>query len=106
VSSAASRQRQRQRRRARERLWEARRQLAERQVNLVSYERVIIDMTTRRQLSPFSGFQALQIVTTFRDVTRRECDQLAEDVETLEAACKKLEPAGAQASDPKATLPP
>lgn len=96
MSSTASRQRQRQRRRARERLEASRQELAERQVDLVSYERVIGDMTTRRQLSPFGGFQALQLVTTFRDVTKRECDQLAEDVAILDAACKKLEPGTAR----------
>lgn len=92
MSSAASRQRQRQRRRARERLWAAQKELAERQVDLVSYERVIVDMTTRRQLSPFGGAIAIQIVTIGRDVARYDCAQLSKTIEDLKRAVEGLEP--------------
>ena len=84
MSSPASRQRQRQRRRAREQLWAAQKLLADRQVDLVSYERVIVDMTTRRQLPPFGGSQAIALVTICRDVTRSDCERLCEVVADLE----------------------
>lgn len=86
MSSPASRRRQRQRRHVRERLWAAQKNLAEREVDLVSYERVIVDMTTRRQLSPFGGEQAIALVTICRDVTRRDCEGLREVVADLEQA--------------------
>lgn len=92
MSSAASRQRQRQRRRARARLWEAQKELAERQVDLVSYERVIIDMTTRRQLKPFGGDHAIDLVTTCRNVTRDDCERLSKIVDDLKTAVDDLAP--------------
>lgn len=84
MSSSASRQHQRQRRRTRARLWEAQKELAERQVDLVSYERVIVDMTTRRQLSPWGGEHAIELVTMCRNVTRSDCERLLGVVEDLE----------------------
>lgn len=99
MSSAASRQRQRHRRRAREKLWAAQKDLAERQVDLVSYERVIVDMTTRRQLSPFGGDQAIALVTMCRNVTALDCERLAEIVADLKKADDAL-----ALSDPKETM--
>ena len=84
MSSPASRQRQRHRRRARERLWAAQKALAEREVDLVSYERVIVDMTTKRQLSPWGGEHAIELVTMCRDVTRSDCERLRQVVTDLE----------------------
>lgn len=92
MSSSASRQRQRQRRQARQRLWDAQKTLAERQVDLVSYERVIIDMTTKRQLAPFGGDHAIELVTICRNVTRDDCARLCKAVEDLERAAEDLEP--------------
>ena len=95
MSSAASRQRQRQRRRARGKLWAAQALLAERQVDLVSYDRVIADMDKRyrdRELALFTGGQAIALVTELRDATKGECEKLRADVKVLEIACKKLEP--------------
>jgi hypothetical protein len=84
VSSAASRKSQKQRR-AREKLWAAKQALGERQVDLVSYTRVIADME-RRQLSPFGGASAIAIVTVCRNTTRTECEQLETVVADLEKA--------------------
>ena len=95
MSSAASRQRQRQRRRARGKLWAAQALLAERHVDLVSYDRVITDMDKRyreRQIPLFTGGQTIALVTGLRDATKSECDKLKADVRALEVACKKLEP--------------
>jgi hypothetical protein len=85
VSSAASRTRQGQKRHAREKLWKAKQALAERQVDLVSYTRVIADME-RRQLSPFGEASAIAIVTVCRNTTRTECAQLETVVANLEKA--------------------
>jgi hypothetical protein len=101
VSSPASRQRQRHRRRAREKLWATQKDLADRQVDLVSYERVIVDMTTRRQLAPFGGEQAITLVTICRDVTAQDCVRLAEIVADLEKSVDDHAP-----SDPEETLHP
>ena len=57
---------------------------AERMVDLVSYERVITDMTTKRQLKPFGGEQAITLVIMCRDVTRADCERLRAIVEDLE----------------------
>jgi hypothetical protein len=92
MSSPASRRRQRQRRRARERLWEAQKILVAHEVDLVAYQRVIVDMTTKRQLSPFGGESALALVTICRDVTRSDCERLRQVVADLERAVKDLEP--------------
>lgn len=95
MSSAASRQRQRQRRRARGKLWAAQKVLADRQIDLASYDRVITDMDKRyrdRELALFTGGQAIALVTGLRDATKSECDKLKVDVRTLEVVCKKLEP--------------
>ncbi len=83
MSSPASRRRQRQRRRSRQQLWTAQKDLAERQVDLTSYERVIADMG-RRQLPPFGGAQAISIVAVCRDAIRHEYAQLAKVVADLE----------------------
>lgn len=96
MSSAASRQRQRKQRRAREKLWAAQKALADRVVAFESYERVIADMRAR-QLSPFSGAQAIAIVAVCRDAVGGECKRLQSDV----AALKK-----AVSSDPKETMHP
>lgn len=104
MSTPASRQRQRQRRRAREKLWAAQSALAERHVDLVSYERVIADMNRRYReglLSPFSGAQTIAIVEALRNATRAECTRLEAEVAKLQSACEKLEP---KPSDPKTTL--
>ena len=85
MSTPASKKRQRQRRRAQEKLWAAKQALAERQIDLVSYTRVIADME-RRQLSPFGGADAIAIVTVCRNTTRSECEQLEEVVAALEKA--------------------
>ena len=93
MSSPASRRRQRQRRRAREKLWAAQKVLADRQVDLVSYDRVIADMHRRYragELSPYSGAQALSIVKVLRDATENECVKLTVDVSILQDTCKKL----------------
>lgn len=69
--------------------------LAARQVDLVSYERVVADMIKRYReglLSPFSGAQTLSIVGALRDAVRVECEHLQAQVAALEDACKKLEP--------------
>ena len=88
MSSTASRQRQRQRRRARERLWEAQKELAERQVDLVSYVRVIDNMTAQ-------GLPAetrAPLVLKCRDATQRDCERLEDAVEDLKRAVEDLEP--------------
>jgi hypothetical protein len=72
------------RRRQRARLQAAQKDLAERQVDLVSYERVLVDMTTRRQLGPFGGDHAITLVTICRDMTRNDCEGLRKIVEDLE----------------------
>ena len=89
MSSASSRQRQRQRRRARERLWVAQKELAERQVDLVSYERVIINMTDQG-LPPETR---APLVLKCRDATRSDCERLGKAVEELKRAAEELEPA-------------
>ena len=61
----------------------ARIDLAAREVDLASYDRVIADMT-RRQLSPFSGAQAIAIVTICRDAIQHDCDLLRAMVQDLE----------------------
>jgi len=91
VSPPQSRQRQRHKRRARTKLWDAQRQLAERQVDLVSYDRVIADME-RRDLSPFSGSIAVTIVHVCRDATRLDCKALSKKVADLEQRAEDLEP--------------
>jgi hypothetical protein len=83
VSSPQSRQRQRQRRRAQEKLWAAHKDLAERQADLVSYERVIADMD-RRALPPFAGSQAIALVRACRDATLHDCEALDKRVTSLE----------------------
>lgn len=89
-SSSASRQRQRQRRRARKKLWDAQKDLAERQVDLVGYNRVIADMA-KRELSPIGGQQAIAIVRVCRDMTEHDCDRLLKIVADLENAVEKAE---------------
>lgn len=91
MSSPASRQRQRHRRRARERLWAIQKELAERQVDLVSYARVIADMT-RQQLFAVHRITAIQLVTYCRDVTRNDCERLLKAVDDQEQRVKDLEP--------------
>ena len=103
MSSVASRRRQRQRRRARERLWAAQKDLAEREVDLVSYERVIVDMTTRRQLSPVSVVQAVSLVTICRDAAQRDCERLHGVVADRKQDVAALEPADPP-SDPEEML--
>ena len=101
MSSPASRQRQRHRRRARQRLGEAQQALAERKVDLASYERVIADMNRRYragQMPLFSGGQTITLVETLRDAARSECEKLAGTLKDLETACAKLEPQGASAA--------
>ena len=78
MSSPQSKQRQRRRRRAREKLWAAKRDLAERQVDLVSYERVIADMD-RRAISP----SYIAIVRTCRDAARFDCGSALLDYDEL-----------------------
>lgn len=118
MSSPASRQRQRHRRRARERLWAIQKDLAERQVDLVSYERVIADLTKQQQrveVSPAElsqdGVAALQLVSISRDVTRADCERLLRFIETQKQRIKDLEPkqddpAAPQPSDLKETMHP
>ena len=96
MSSAAARQRQRKQRRAREKLWAAQKDLADRIVAFESYERVIADMCAR-QLSPFSGTQAIAIVRVCRDAVGSECKHL----QSVVAGLKKVVP-----SDPKETMRP
>lgn len=62
---------------------EARAELAEREVDLVSYDRVLADMRCRG-LSPFGGAQALAIVQIFRDAIAHRCEQLREAIADLE----------------------
>lgn len=57
--------------------------LAECEVDLVSYERVIADMT-KRQLSPFSGAQAISIVDVCRAATESDRERLLSVIEDLE----------------------
>lgn len=92
MSSPASRQRQRHRRRARERLWTATTALADREIDLAAYQRVISDMTTRRQLSPFGGEHSIELVTICRDATRDDCARLQAIIAELERAVEDLEP--------------
>lgn len=95
-SVAASRKRQRARRRAREAFWKALHDLADRQLDLTAYTRVIADMQ-RRGLStafelPLSGAQALTIVSACRDATAAECSQLEKTVATLRKKHEALAP--------------
>ena len=100
MSSPASRQRQRRRRRARERLWAIQDDLADRQVDLVSYERVIADLTKQQQrvevspaeLSRDGVTAAIQLVSISRDVTRTDCERLLRFVEAQKQRIKELEP--------------
>jgi hypothetical protein len=55
--------------------------LADREVDLVSYDRVIADMMNRRALS---GSQAIVIVRVCRDAIERDCAVLREDIADLE----------------------
>ncbi len=99
MSSTASRQRQRQRRRARENLWQAQQELAERQVDLVSYMRVIASMTAQ-------GLPAetrAPLVLKCRDATQRDCERLEKLVHDRKRAVDALEPVQSP-SDPKETL--
>lgn len=66
-------------------LAEAQKDLAEREVDLVAYVRVLIDMA-RRPLPPFSGSQALAVVAVCRDAARRDCEELRGVVKNLERA--------------------
>jgi hypothetical protein len=80
--------------------------LAERQVDLVSYERVVVDMNKRSH----DGFlsQTVAIVEVLRDATRVECERLQAEATGLASACQKLEPASTSptTSDPETTLEP
>ncbi len=58
----------------------AQRDLAERQVDLVSYERVIVNMTDQG-LPPQTR---AHLVIACRDATRRDCERLRKIVEDLE----------------------
>ena len=98
MSSPQSRQRQRHRRRAREKLWAAQKDLAERQVDVVSYTRVLADME-KCQLPQIAGEQARVIVLERLAVAARDCAHLLEEVADLEKAHAALAP-----SDPKATI--
>jgi hypothetical protein len=53
--------------------------LADREIDLASYDRVIADMKSRG-LSPF----AIAVVDKCRDATRHDCDELREVVANLE----------------------
>lgn len=59
----------------------ARRELAEREVDLVSYERVIVDLTTKWQLS--GGEQVLALVSMRRSMIQQDCERLRGVVEDL-----------------------
>ena len=93
MSSPASRQRQRHRRRARERLWSVQKELAERQVDLVSYVRVLADMERRYQEpAPLVSMQALAIVAVCRNQIRNDCERLLKAVEDQKQRVEDLEP--------------
>jgi hypothetical protein len=100
MSSPQSRQRQRHRRRAREKLWDAQKEMAERGVDLVCYERVLTDMA-KRPLPPFGGAQAVAIVRVCRDAMKSDYERLEQVVADLEKAHAALAP-----SDPKETMLP
>jgi uncharacterized protein YhaN len=105
VSSAASRKHQRNRRSAHDKLDRAENALADRQVDLVAYERVLADLTKYYReglLSPFSGAQVLNVVEIFRNVARTDCAKLQEQVAELAKAYEKLKPPST--SDPRTTL--
>ena len=82
-TAAAAKKYRLARKRAQAKLWAAKQSLAEHQVDLVSYTRVIADME-RRQLSPFGGAGALAIVIVCRNTTKTECEQLEKVVADLE----------------------
>ncbi len=88
MSSPASRRRQRQRRRARERVWSTLNNLADREVLLASYERVLADMIQRDL--PY-GAEAIAVVRGCRDATAREREQLRGDHTRLREAVVELE---------------
>lgn len=108
MSAPASRQRQRRRRRAREKLWAAQSALAERQVDLVAYERVVADMNKHKRSHDGFLSQTVAIVEVLRDATRAECERLQAEVTELAISCQKLEPASTAptTSDPETTLEP
>ena len=72
-------------RQPKKKLTEAQKNLAEREVDLVSYERVIADMSRR-----FSGAQAVALVTVCRDVARRDCEELRGVVKDLESTAATM----------------
>jgi hypothetical protein len=105
VSSPASRKRQRHRRRAEEKIWDAQTRLADRKNDLAAYDHVLADMKLRYRegnLSPFTGAQAVGLVTSLRDDVKAACDRLIAELAELEIARQKLVPA----SDPKETMSP
>lgn len=77
MNSTQSRQRQQRRRK----LWVAQKNLAEKQVDLTSYERVLADME-RRRLSALAE-QAISVVVMCRNETKRECARLTDVVAAL-----------------------
>lgn len=105
MSSPASRKRQRHRRRADEKIWAAQARLADREIDLAAYDRVLADMNRRFRagtLSPFSGAQALSVVTVLRGAIAQERDRLAAEEAELVVARAKLSPP----SDPRETIVP
>lgn len=82
IREAAERDRRRRRRLQKE-LAKLRTDLAEREVDLVAYERVLADME-RRALSPFGGTQAITIVRICREATARQCELLRESLASRE----------------------
>lgn len=88
--------------RARAKLRVVQHDLAEAQVDLVAYERVVIDMTRRSKdglISPYSGGATISLVKIFRDAVCRQCADLAKAVKALEKDGAALE----NASTPKET---
>lgn len=90
MSTPASRKRQRHRRRARAKLWAAQRELAEREVDLVAYTRVLIDMN-RRELPSEGSTQAVTLVLACRDATVVDRGRLMRVVADLETRATALE---------------
>jgi len=83
-------QKQRQWRKAKERVWSTQRELAERQVDLVSYERVLADM--ERSLSLSSSNAAIVAVRACRDAVQSDCERLTKKTADLGQEAAVLKP--------------
>jgi hypothetical protein len=93
VSAAQSRARQRQRRHARERFWKAQQELAERQLDVAAYRRVLAHMAMR------SKAEVLLSVDAFRDEVLKDCERLENVVAQLKTRHEELQALAAEARE-------